>query len=141
MMTLGRIAGIEVRAHYSTLIVFGALTSVLAYGYLPAVTPAAGTAERLAVAIIVSGLLVLSILAHEMGHAVVARRRGLIVSSVTLYLFGGLAHVGGVRSEPDDDIAIGLAGPAVSALLAGIFFAAGAAIWAANAQAALLLLN
>src|SRR5215469_4045237 len=141
MMTLGRLAGIEIRAHYSTLIVFGALTSVLAYGYLPAVTPAAGIPERLAVAIIVSGLLVLSILAHEMGHAFVARSRGLIVSSVTLYLFGGLAHVGGVRSEPDDDIAIGLAGPAASALLAGVFFAIGAAIWTANSQAALLLLN
>jgi Zn-dependent protease len=93
MMTIGRLAGIEIRAHYSTLIVFGALTSVLAYGYLPVVTPAADSLERLAVAIIVSSLLVASILAHELAHAFVARSRGLTVSGVTLYLFGGLAHV------------------------------------------------
>ncbi|MBV8082398.1 MAG: hypothetical protein JO293_08315 [Candidatus Eremiobacteraeota bacterium] len=141
MMTLGRLAGIEIRAHYSTLLVFGALTSILAYGYLPVVTPAAGSLERLAVAIIVSGLLVGSILAHEMGHAFVARSRGLIVSGITLYLFGGLAHVGGVRSEPADDIAIGLAGPGVSALLASGFFVAAGAVMPANAQAGELLGN
>lgn len=141
MMTLGRLAGIEIRAHYSTLLVFGALTSVLAYGYLPLVTPAAGSLERLAVAIIVSGLAVGSILAHEMGHALVARSRGLIVSGVTLYLFGGLAHVGGARSEPEDDISIGLAGPAVTALISGAFFAASSAVWHANPQAGELLAN
>jgi Zn-dependent protease/predicted transcriptional regulator len=141
MMTLGRLAGIEIRAHYSTLIVFGALTSVLAYGYLPVVTPAADSLERLAVAIIVSSLLVASILAHELAHAFVARRRGLTVSGVTLYLFGGLAHVGGARSGPGDDVAIGMAGPAINALFAAVFLAAGASVMHANAQAALLLIN
>ncbi|HME81341.1 MAG TPA: site-2 protease family protein [Candidatus Eremiobacteraceae bacterium] len=141
MMTLGRLAGIEIRAHYSTLIVFGALTSILAYGYLPVVTPAAGPLERLAVAIIVSGLAGVSILAHELGHALVARSRGLTVTGVTLYLFGGLAHVGGAPNDPSDDIAIGLGGPAVSAVLASAFLAGGAAVMRANPQAALLLIN
>jgi Zn-dependent protease/predicted transcriptional regulator len=141
MMTLGRLAGIEIRAHYSTLLVFGALTSILAYGYLPVVTPAAGSLERLAVAIIVSGLAGASILAHELGHALVARSRGLTVTGVTLYLFGGLAHVGGAPSDASDDIAIGLGGPAISALLASAFLAAGAAVMGANPQAAFLLIN
>ena len=141
MIVLGRLAGIEIRAHYSTLLVFGALTSILAFGYLPAVTPAAGSMERLAVAIIVAGLLACSILAHELSHAWVARRLGLRVNGVTLYLFGGIAHVGGARSGPQDDIAIGLAGPAASALLAAPFFAGGALLLAAHTQAAMLLLD
>jgi len=91
----------------------------------------------------VSGLAGISILAHELGHALVARSRGLTVTGVTLYLFGGLAHVGGgsAPSDPSDDIAIGLGGPAISALLASAFLAAGAAVMRANPQAAFLLIN
>ncbi len=139
MIVLGRFSGIEIRAHYSTLLVFGALTSILAYGYLPVVTPAAGPLERLAVAIIVVTFLAGSIVAHELGHAWVATRRGLTVSGVTLYLFGGLAQISGSRSTPTDDIAIGLAGPTVSALVAAIFLAGAAALMPINKQTALLL--
>jgi Zn-dependent protease/predicted transcriptional regulator len=141
MIVLGRLAGIEIRAHYSTLLVFGALTSILAFGYLPAVTPAAAFPERLAVAVVVAGLFAGSILAHELAHAWVARRLGHSVNGVTLYLFGGIAHVSGPRARPTDDIAIGLAGPAASALLAGLFIAAGGFVLTANQQAAFLLLN
>lgn len=141
MISLGRLAGIEIRAHYSTLIVFGALLSILAYGYLPVVTPVAGSLERLAVATIVTALLAGSILAHELGHAWVARRRGLTVTGVTLYLFGGLTHAGGVGSSPADDIAIGLAGPGVSATLAAFFLASAAVLMRSNEQAGLLIAN
>ena len=139
MIVLGNLAGIEVRAHYWTLIVFGALTAILAYGYLPAVTPAAGPLERLAVGIIVAALLGGSVLAHEFGHALVARKRGFAVTGITLYLFGGFTNLAGTRTTALDDIAIGLAGPAASAALAAVFLGAAAATLHANQQAALLL--
>lgn len=139
MIVLGNLAGIEIRAHYSTLIVFGALTAILAYGYLPAVTPAAGPLERLAVGIIVAALLGGSVLAHELGHALVARRRGFSVTGLTLYLFGGFTNLAGTRATALDDIAIGLAGPAASAALAALFLGAAAVTKEANQQAALLL--
>jgi Zn-dependent protease len=139
MILLGSLAGIEIRVHYWTLIVFGALTGILAYGYLPNVTPAAGSLERLAVGIIVAALLAGSVLAHELGHALVARRRGFTVTGITLYLFGGFTNLAGVKTTPLDDIAIGLAGPTASAALAAIFLGASAATLHANEQAALLL--
>jgi len=139
MIVLGHFAGIEIRAHYWTLIVFGALTGILAYGYLPAVTPAAGSLERLAVGIIVAALLASSILAHELGHALVARRRGFVVTGITLYLFGGFTNLAGARATALDDIAIGLAGPAASAALAALFLGAASATLHGSEQAALLL--
>jgi len=139
MIVLGHLAGIEIRAHFWTLIVFGALTGILAYGYLPAVTPAAGPLERLAVGIIVAILLAGSVLAHELGHALVARTRGFVVTGVTLYLFGGFTNLAGAKTTALDDISIGLAGPAVSAAIAALFLGASAAALHANEQAALLL--
>jgi len=139
MIVLGHLAGIEIRAHFWTLIVFGALTGILAYGYLPAVTPAAGPLERLAVGIIVAILLAGSVLAHELGHALVARTRGFVVTGVTLYLFGGFTNLAGAKTTALDDISIGLAGPAVSAAVAALFLGASAAALHANEQAALLL--
>ena len=139
MIVLGHLRGIEIRAHYSTLLVLGALTSILAYGYLPTVTPAASPLERLAVAVIVALLLAGSILAHELGHAWIAHSRGLQVTDVTLYLFGGLTNISGPRSNPSDEIAIGLAGPGVSATLAALFLASGAVAVKTNEQAGMLL--
>jgi Zn-dependent protease/CBS domain-containing protein len=140
-MKLGSIAGIEVRVHYSALFVFGLVIAVIAYGYLPAVTPNSSTSERIAVAAIVAVLLAVSLIAHEFGHAFIARRRGKKVEAVSLYLFGGAAHIGGDAMTAADEIATGLAGPAVSALLPVAFGAAGIAAINKHPQAGILLLD
>jgi len=138
---LGTLAGIEVRAHYSSLFVFGAIVAVIAYGYLPAVTPGSSPAQRVAVAIIVGLLLAASIVAHEFGHAVAARRRGRKVPSISLYLFGGAAQIQNENMTPGDEIAIALAGPLASLALAVAFAVAGSAAWHARQQAGILLLD
>ena len=139
VINLFSVSGMEIRAHYSALFVFGALASVIAYGLLPELTPAASSAERLAVALLVSLLLSASILLHEFGHALVALRRGKAVAGITLYFFGGAAHICEQGLTPGDDIAIFAAGPAVSVFFAVLFGGAGAAMTATHRAAASLL--
>lgn len=68
-------------------------------------------------------LLFASVLAHELGHAVVARRRRVPIDGIDLHMFGGVAKMGAPPRSPDDEIAISMAGPIVSLLLAACFFA------------------
>lgn len=140
-MRLATIAGIEVRAHASALFVFGMVAAVIAYGYLPETTPASSTAERIAVAFLASFLLFASLGAHEIGHALVARRRGHHVTSVTLYLLGGIAQISERGMKPADEMAIAAAGPAVSALLALGFTAAGIVGFQSSHAAGALLID
>jgi Zn-dependent protease len=64
-----------------------------------------------------------SLLAHELAHAVVARRNGIRVRSFTLWMLGGVAELDGDPASPGADARIALAGPAVS-VAAGTVFAA-----------------
>ena len=63
----------------------------------------------------------LSILLHELGHSVTSNALGLPVRSITLFVFGGLAKLSGKPKTPRDEFLIGLAGPAVSLALGGLF--------------------
>ena len=71
-----------------------------------------------------------SVLLHELGHAVVARRRGVPVSAIGLHFFGGAAQMAGAPRTAQDEIAIAAAGPIVSLVLAGLGFAIGALLHA-----------
>jgi Zn-dependent protease/predicted transcriptional regulator len=120
-LRLGSIFGIETRAHYTALFVFGAITYVVAFGHLPTVTPAAPAEQRIAVGALFALLVFASVLAHEFGHALVARWRGKSVAGVTLYLLSATAHIAHDHDKPADEIAVGVAGPLVSTALALVF--------------------
>lgn len=62
-------------------------------------------------------LLFSSVLAHELGHSLVAMQQGIEVKSITLFLFGGLASLEEESKTPFGAFAIAIAGPAVSVLL------------------------
>jgi Zn-dependent protease len=133
---LGSLLGIETRAHYTALFVFGAITYVVAFGHLPTVTPAAPAEQRIAVGALFALLVFASVLAHEFGHALVARRRGKRVAGVTLYLLSATAHIAHDHELPADEIAIGIAGPLVSTVLALLFGAIALALEGPSASAA-----
>jgi Zn-dependent protease/predicted transcriptional regulator len=140
MVRLGTIAGIEVRAHSSALLVFGGIAAAFAFIYLPGETPDATLPERLAVGLIVALLLAGSVASHEFAHAIVARSRGKSVDGLTLYLFGGSANIDDRGISASDEIAIGIAGPIASAVLACIFTVAGIALWKSSKPAGELVL-
>ena len=140
MLRLGSVAGIEVRVHSSALLVFAGIAAAFAFSYLPSETPSASLAERLAVGAIVALLLGASVAAHELAHALVARRRGKSVDGLTLYLFGGNAHITDRGISASDEIAIAAAGPAASGVLAATFIALGIVVSAQSRPAGELVL-
>src|SRR5436190_8177668 len=71
-----------------------------------------------------------SVLLHEAGHALVARRFGVYVSGIELSFFGGAAKMTQMPRSADHEIAIAAAGPAVSLILAGAGFGLGAVVHA-----------
>lgn len=71
-----------------------------------------------------STVLLGSVLLHELGHAIAAKRIGYKVNEVTLMIFGGLTHIdqgGDMKETPDQEIVVSVAGPAVNIALAAVF--------------------
>jgi Zn-dependent protease/CBS domain-containing protein len=81
-------------------------------------------------------LLFGSLLLHEFSHCFVARRRGLEVKSVTLFIFGGVSSLKGEPKEPADEFRIAIVGPIASFTLAGVFAIGGLALWGTGADTA-----
>lgn len=122
-----------------------------AHWTLPLALVLAGVTHGGAAGVALSALLFASILAHELGHAVVARKKRVPIDGIDLHMFGGVAKMQAPPRSPDDEIAISVAGPAVSFALAGAFFALPALIpalasstvvmWLASANLALGAFN
>ncbi len=132
---LGRVAGIPVGAHWSVAVILAIIAELLAVEVLPASFPHEPTAEYWAAAAIAAVLFLASLLAHELAHALVARRNGVGVRSITLWLLGGVAELDADPPNAGADLRIALAGPAASLLAGGLMFGAGVAIAAAGGPA------
>ena len=131
---LGRIAGIEVGVNWSWLVVFALITWSLASGVFPNQDPGLSDGTYIGMAIVAAVLFFASLLAHELGHAVTARREGMELDGITLWLFGGVARFKGMFPSAGAELRIALAGPAVS-LVIGVVCAVLA--WALSLPAAM----
>jgi Zn-dependent protease len=111
---LGRVLGIELRVDWSLLVIFSLLTWNIAVVALPALAPSYSSVEYWAAAIVATALFLATLAAHELSHSLAARRRGITVRDITLWMLGGIATLDGNPKTPDDDLAIAIAGPAAS---------------------------
>jgi Zn-dependent protease/CBS domain-containing protein len=111
---LGRLRGIEIGVHYSWLLVFALLTYSLAVGVFPSWYPGWSSGTYWAVGALASVLLFASVLAHELGHSLVAQSRGVPVISIVLFIFGGVAQLADEARRARDEFLIAVAGPLVS---------------------------
>jgi len=114
---LGRIRGIEIGLHYSWLLVFALLTYSLAAGVFPSWYPGWSPGTYWAVGALSSLLLFASVLAHELGHSLVAQARGVPVISIILFIFGGVAQLADEARRARDEFLIAIAGPVVSLVI------------------------
>src|SRR5436190_1429096 len=87
---IGKIAGIDIDINVSWIIILVLLTVSLATGWFPQLYPGWSTATYWVVGLISALLLFVSVLLHELAHSFVARRRGLPVKNITLFIFGGI---------------------------------------------------
>lgn len=120
---LGTIFGIPIGFHWSLSIVFVLLVSSLGGSYFPDGYPELSEAAVWTLAVMTGLLFFVSILLHELGHAVVAQREGIPVSSITLFVFGGLASIAQRSPTARTELRIAAGGPVVSLILAGVFWA------------------
>lgn len=121
--TLFTLLGFKVRANVSWLFLALLVMWSLAAGFFPSVYP--GLDARVYWTMGAAGMIGLffSLLFHEFSHSLEARRRGMTVSGITLFLFGGVAEMQAEPPDPKSEFWIAIVGPASSILLAGIFYA------------------
>lgn len=119
---LFRILGFPVYADFSWVLISLLLTWRLSQSTFPWQAP--GYSDEVYLVMGVLGALGLfgSILLHEVGHMLEARRRRIPTGDITLHLFGGLAQMYGSPRKPSVEATVALAGPAVTVLLAAAFF-------------------
>ena len=116
--TLGRVAGIEIGINWSVLALLALIMWTLATGVFPDTNPGLGDNTYFAMAVVAAFGFFASILLHELGHAVQARRDGMEIDGITLWLFGGVARFTGMFPTAGAEFRIAIAGPLVSLLLA-----------------------
>ncbi len=122
---IGRIFGIQVAIHYSWFVIFALVLWILATQLFPTPGwyPGLSTATYWIMSVVTTFFFFASVLIHELSHSIVARRRGVPVTSITLFIFGGISNISREPDSPGMEFAIAFAGPASSFVLGGIFFA------------------
>ena len=123
---VGRVAGFPLAVNWSVLVILWLLTWGLADGSLPRAAPGHSPGTYWLAGLAGAVLFFGSLLAHELAHAIVARRAGVEVKGLTLWLFGGVASLGSEPATPRDDFRVAAVGPA-SSLALGVGFGAMAA--------------
>ncbi len=117
---IARILGIDVRVHISWLLIFFIVTLSLADQVFPFSYPAWSQQKTIIVAAITALLFFASVVAHEFAHALVARRFRMSVSSITLFLLGGVASLTKEPPSARAEFFMAAAGPATSVLIGAI---------------------
>src|SRR5690242_14702724 len=113
---LGRIFGVEIGLHYSWFIIALLITFSLA-GHFRTNNPAWTDAMRWTVAVVTAVLFFVSIVVHELSHALVAKARHLPVRSITLFALGGVAQIEKEAADAKTEFWMGIVGPITSAII------------------------
>jgi len=119
--SLGRIAGVRVGLHWSVLVIVVLIALALARGRLPAAHPGHSALAYCTLGVLSSLVFLASLLAHELAHAIVARRNNVQVDGITLWMLGGAARLRSEAPTPGAELRIAAVGPLTSALAGGVF--------------------
>jgi Zn-dependent protease len=92
---LGRVAGIPVGMHWTVVVIIALITDMLAASVLPAIILHQSAGLYWTAAAAGSVLFVAALATREIAHAIMARRRGVGVRSITLWVIGGIAELEG----------------------------------------------
>lgn len=118
---IAKILGIQIFIDYTWFIVFIFFAWSLSSGYFPFKSPGYGRLTYVLMGATSSLLLFLCVLIHELSHSYTANRLGLNVSSITLFIFGGIAALENDPEKASIEFKTAIAGPIASGLLAVIF--------------------
>jgi Zn-dependent protease/CBS domain-containing protein len=110
---IARVFGIEIRVSLGWTVVLG-VVAVIAVGQLTAVDPDLPSHIAWILGAVVALGFFLSSVTHDMAHAIVARRRGVAVTSILVSFFGGSTPLDPTSPDPRQDVAIAASGPIAS---------------------------
>ncbi len=155
-LRIAKIAGTPVSVNGGLVVLAGMFIISLTVQGFPQIDPEATLTMRIVVATVTVFAFLSSILAHELGHATVARRQGVGVLGITLSLLGGYAQLDRQAPTPKAEFSIAAAGPAVNLVIGAVLSAIafwvysaelasqlilGALVWLAGVNIVLALLN
>jgi len=121
-ITLFRLLGFEVKIDLSWLIIAVLITWSLARAVFPAYFEGLSATTYVLMGIVGALGLFTSIVVHEFSHSLVARRFGLSMKGITLFIFGGVAEMEKEPPTAKAEFFMAIAGPAASVILGGILY-------------------
>jgi len=123
-LRLFRIAGIDIILDFSWLLIFLLITFSLAFTFLPSFFSTGSPLFLIIFSAFCVTVFMATLLAHELAHSVVARKKGIDVGGIVLYLFGGSARILKEPKQPADEILMAAAGPLTSFFIAAVSYLA-----------------
>lgn len=117
-LKLGNLVGIPVTLHYTWFIAFLLFSWTLAVAYMPQTYPGLSMPVYWFIGIISTLILFGSVLVHELSHSYLARRSGLPVSSISLFIFGGVSQIVEEPKSPGVEFKVAIVGPLTSFIIA-----------------------
>ncbi len=119
---IGSFFGIPVTFDFSWFVIVVLLAWILSQGYFPKEYKGWTTWEYWSVGMVTSIFFFFSVLLHELGHSVVAKKYKYEVKGIKLFIFGGVSEITVEPKSPKEEFLISIAGPIVSILLGVIFY-------------------
>src|SRR3954468_12127375 len=128
---LARVMGIRIGVDPSWFFVLFLYIWILSSGYKDAFGPGQDN-KAFILATLSAFLFFFSVVFHELGHAIVARRNGIAITSISLWMFGGMADLRSDPQTPGAEFRIAGAGPLITFLVVVLAIAAGSAFYGWN---------
>jgi Zn-dependent protease len=119
---LFQVAGVQIAIDFSWLIIFALMFVSLTAGYFPNLHPGYPWSEYLTVGLGATLLFFASVLIHELSHAIVANHLGEAVKRISLFIFGGMAHMNAEPASARNELLIAGVGPLTSLVLGVLFW-------------------
>lgn len=132
---LFRLFGIEIRIDLSWILIAVLISWTLASGIFPSYYPNLEPVTYWTMGVVAAAGLFASIILHEMAHAAVARRDGLPIDGITLFIFGGVAEMRAEPPTPKAEFRMAIAGPIASLAIAAVCYLVASFASAAGASA------
>jgi Zn-dependent protease/CBS domain-containing protein len=115
---LGNIYGIPLYLDYSWFIIFVLIAYTVGFGLMPESYPGLSSLEYLSIGLLSAILLFVSIVVHELAHSIIAKRNGLKIGKITLYLLGGVSEMEEEPPTANLELKMSAAGPLTSIAIA-----------------------
>ncbi|MBM4429167.1 MAG: CBS domain-containing protein [Chloroflexi bacterium] len=120
-LRLGRILGVEIKLDYSWFIIFVLVTVSLSGQIFPSLYAGWSRGTYWLLGALTSVLFFTSVLAHELAHSLVSQAYGVPVHDITLFIFGGAAHIDEEPKTARAELLMALAGPGTSLVISALF--------------------